>query len=62
MSLTCLAAWIAALILLPLVVLFWLAETPEQRIHRLRSYGWSQARIASHLHLSRYAVRKALAT
>ncbi len=43
-------------------VVLWLSETPQQRIHRLRSYGWSQSKIAAHLHLSRSAVRKALAT
>ena len=41
-------------------VALWLTESRQQRIHRLRSYGWSQQRIANHLHLSRYAVKKAL--
>lgn len=42
-------------------VLLWLSETPSQRIHRLRAAGWSQQRIATHLRISRYAVRQALA-
>ena len=42
-------------------VVLWLSESRQQRIHRLRSYNWSQQRIASHLHISRYAVRQALA-
>lgn len=42
-------------------VALWLSESPKQRIHRLRSYGWSQQRIANHLNLTRYAVRQALA-
>lgn len=50
---------VPALILLGVVL--WLSESRQQRIHRLRSYGWSQQRIATHLNLSRYAVRKALA-
>lgn len=51
-------------LLLPLViaigVILWLSETTPQRIHRLRRSGWSQQRIADHLHISRYAVRRAL--
>ena len=51
-------------LLVPVIILIgvalWLTESRQQRIHRLRSYGWSQQRIADHLNLSRYAVRKAL--
>lgn len=46
--------------LLALGVVLWLTETQHQRIHRLRSYGWSQQRIATHLNLSRYRVRQTL--
>jgi DNA-directed RNA polymerase specialized sigma24 family protein len=49
-----------ALLLLPIVVLLWLTESPERRIVRLHSYGWSQRRIAAHMGISRYRVRLAL--
>jgi hypothetical protein len=54
-------AIILALLLLPLLVLLWATESTEQRAKRLRSYGWSQRRIASHLGVTRYRVRMALA-
>jgi IS30 family transposase len=60
---TCTAlAWIAVLILLPLVFLFWLTESRRQRCRRLRSYGWSQQKIADHMHIGRTTVRRELAT
>ena len=43
-------------------VVLWLSESRQQRIQRLHRTGYSQARIAQHLNISRYAVRKALAT
>jgi hypothetical protein len=52
---------ILALLLLPLLVLLWATESTEQRAKRLRSYGWSQRRIAEHMCISRYRVRLALA-
>jgi hypothetical protein len=52
---------IFALLLLPLLVLLWATESTEQRAKRLRSYGWSQRRIAEHMHVTRYRVRIALA-
>jgi hypothetical protein len=54
-------ALILALLLLPLLVLLWATESTEQRVKRLRSYGWSQQRIADHMTVSRYRVRQALA-
>lgn len=54
-------ALILALLLLPLVILLWATESTEQRAKRLRSYGWSQRRIADHMRISRYRVRMALA-
>jgi hypothetical protein len=50
-------ALIAALLLLPIIILLWATESTEQRVKRLRSYGWSQRRIAEHMGLSRYRVR-----
>lgn len=61
MTTTCLLAWAAALLLLPIVILLWATESRPQRIQRLRSYGWSQQRIATHLRISRYRVRQSLA-
>lgn len=49
---------VPALILLGVVL--WLSESRQQRIHRLRSYGWSQQRIANHLQITRYQVRRSL--
>ena len=54
-------AFLLALLLLPLLVLLWATESQPQRVKRLRSYGWSQQRIADHLGVSRYRVRVALA-
>ena len=54
-------ALIAALLLLPLAILLWATESTEQRAKRLRSYGWTQRRIADHMRISRYRVRLALA-
>jgi IS30 family transposase len=60
---TCTAiAWAAVLILLPLVFLFWLTESRQQRCRRLRRAGWTQQRIADHLGCSRTTVRRELAT
>ncbi len=60
-TITCAAVWL----LLPLIVLIgvalWLSESTQQRIQRLHRSGYSQTRIAQHLNISRYAVRKALA-
>ena len=55
-------ALLLALLLLPLLVLLWATESRPQRAKRLRSYGWSQQRIADHLGVTRYHVRVALAT
>jgi hypothetical protein len=52
---------ILVLLLLPLLVLLWATESTEQRAKRLRSYGWSQRRIAEHLGITRYRVRVSLA-
>ena len=55
-------ALLLALLLLPFLVLLWATESRPQRAKRLRSYGWSQQRIADHLGVTRYRVRVALAT
>ena len=53
--------WVMLVPLLALLgVILWLSESQTQRIQRLRSYGWSQQRIAVHLRCSRYQIRKCL--
>ncbi len=54
-------AIVLALLLLPVLILLWATESTEQRARRLRSYGWSQRRIADHMNITRYRVRVALA-
>lgn len=54
------AAIVAALILLPLIVLLWFTESRDRRAQRLRRYGWTQQRIATHLGCSRSTVRRML--
>lgn len=61
MTTTCLMAWVAIVLTMPLILLLWLTESTEQRIHRLRRQGLSQRRIAERLGISVYAVRKAVA-
>lgn len=41
-------------------VILWLSESRSQRVHRLHRSGWSQQRIADHLRVSRYQVRRTL--
>lgn len=65
MTTTCLLAWAAVLLLLPIVILIWLSESPTQRqvrrCRRLHGQGWSQQRIANELSISRTTVRRRLA-
>ena len=61
MSITCLAAWMAALILLPALVLLWASESRQQRARRWRRDGWTQQRIADRLGCSRTTVRRMVA-
>ena len=60
MTTTCILAWAAVLLLLPLIVLLWASESREQRCKRLRRQGWTQQRIAEHLSVSRSTVRRLL--
>jgi AraC-like DNA-binding protein len=60
MSITCIAAWVAALILLPIVVLIWATESRQQRARRWRHAGLTQQRIADRLGCSRSTVRRLL--
>ena len=58
MSIPCIAACAAVLLLLPILILLWATESTEQRIKRLRSYGWTQRRIAEHMGISRSRVQR----
>ncbi len=51
-------ALIAALLLLPIIIILWATESTEQRAKRLRSYGWTQRRIADHMGISRSRVQR----
>ena len=48
----------AALILLPLLILAWASESRQQRARRWRRNGWTQQRIAERLGCSRTTVRR----
>lgn len=61
MTTTCLLAWAAALLALPIILLLWATESREQRIRRWHRRGQSQRTIAQRLGVTRYQVRKALA-
>lgn len=61
MSITCIAAWLVALLLLPIVVLLWASESREQRARRWRRQGLTQQAIADRLGCSRTTVRRLLA-
>jgi ABC-type spermidine/putrescine transport system permease subunit II len=61
MSITCIAAWAIALLLLPIVVLLWVSESREQRARRWRRQGLTQQAIADRLGCSRTTARRLLA-
>lgn len=60
MTTTCLLAWAAVLLLLPILFLAWLTESDRDRARRWRRSGLSQQRIADRLGCSRYRVRQLL--
>jgi hypothetical protein len=59
-TVTCLLATVLAVLTIPLMILWWAAESREQRCKRLRRQGWTQQRIADHLSVSRSTVRRIL--
>jgi len=61
MSITCLAATLLALLLLPALILLWATESREQRARRWRRAGLTQQAIAERLGCSRSTVRRMLA-
>lgn len=60
-SFTCLLAWVAVLVSLPVIVLLWITEDQSQKCRRLRRQGWTQQRIADRLGISRTTVRRRIA-
>jgi len=61
MTITCLAAWAIALLLLPCILLLWLTEDRAAKARRWRRAGLTQAAIADRLGCSRSTVRRLLA-
>jgi hypothetical protein len=55
---SCLLAWAAALLLLPLIILAWLAESRGQRIRRWRRSGLTWAACATRLGVSPSTARR----
>jgi DNA invertase Pin-like site-specific DNA recombinase len=61
MTTTCLLAWAAVLLLLPIVVLLNLTESRQQKARRWRRDGMTQQAIADRFDVSRTTVRRWLA-
>ena len=57
---SCFFAWVAALLLLPLIVLLWAAESPSARVCRWQAAGLSQQAMSDRLGVTRYRVRQLL--
>ena len=60
MSITCLAAWVAVFVFLPIIALLWFTESRQQRARRWRQAGLTQQAIADRLGCSRSTVRRLL--
>ena len=58
MTFTTLAALVAVFLLLPLVVLLWATESPQQRARRMRRRGHTFRTIAGRLHVSPSTARR----
>jgi DNA invertase Pin-like site-specific DNA recombinase len=58
MTTTCLLAWAAVLLLLPIVVLLNLTESRQQKARRWRRDGMTQQAIADRIGCSRTTVRR----
>jgi hypothetical protein len=57
-TITCIAAWAVALLLLPVLILLWASEGRGQRIRRQRRQGRTWAWIAEHHHCSVTTARR----
>ena len=58
MTFTTLAALVAVFLLLPIVVLLWATESPQQRARRMRRHGHTFRTIAGRLHVSPTTARR----
>ena len=58
MTFTTLAAFVAVFCFLPLVVLLWATESPQQRARRMRRRGHTFRTIAGRLHVSPTTARR----
>jgi len=58
MTTTCLLAWAAVLLLLPVLILLWATESRQQRARRWRRDGLTQQAIADRFGVSRTTVRR----
>ena len=45
-SVTCVMAWLCAVLMVPLMLFIWALDTKKTRINRYRSYDWSWKKIA----------------
>jgi len=57
-SFTCVAAYAAALLMLPVLILLWITETKQQRAKRWRKQGRTYKVIAERLKVSPTTARK----
>ena len=57
-TLTCVAATLLALLTIPLVVILWATESPQQRARRWRSTGSTYHSIAVRLGISQSTARR----
>jgi DNA invertase Pin-like site-specific DNA recombinase len=57
-TLTCLAATLLALLTIPVLVILWATESPQQRARRWRRNGESLRSIAKRLGVSHTTVRR----
>ena len=55
---TCFTVWLAVLLLLPVIFLLWLTESPKQRAKRWRKGGAIYKDIASRLSISPTTARR----
>ena len=58
MTTTCLLAWAAVLLLLPLTLILWATESRHTRINRWRSQGATWQQISDRLGCSRSTARR----
>jgi hypothetical protein len=56
--LTCTLAWIAALLTLPILLLLWATESPQQRARRWRRTGSTYRSISERLGISQSTARR----